>query len=195
MQPGPGAYLNTGGNTLVRGRTALRGPSGQNAGYASSNSPNAVNLYAWSSCNSRHTSPLRPPCTGTCRTSPRHQGRYRGAGVRFHGLFAGDHQSLSERPHVHESSRGLQGGSAESGPVIGALFSNQAQDSATALDVADDNAQVLDAPVALKYVSTPTYTWTLAGRTSLQTARSDAVVVTHGGAVNRTVCTSQSPYQ
>lgn len=198
VQPGPGAYLNTGGNTLVRGRTTLRGPSGQNAGYASSNSPNQVNLYALvqlqqlayhtSAATVQGYSPNLGPATG---------GDTAVQGFGFTGCSGETTGSCLIAPTSTSRAALYQAGSAESGPVIGALFTNQAQDSQTDLPLtwADDSAQALDTPVALTYVNTPTYVWKLSGQTALKTAHTDTVVVTHGSAVNRTVCTSQNPCQ
>ena len=144
VQPGPGAYLNTGGNAAVRRGTSLRGPSGQNAGYASSNSPNPTLVFALvqlqqlgyhsSAATVQGYSTNLAPATGSDTAVQ---------GFGFTGCSGETTGSCLIAPTSASRAALYQAGSVESGPVIGALFTNQAQDSSTDLPLtwADDNSQ------------------------------------------------------
>ncbi len=198
VQPSAGAYLNTGGTAstrhAVRGRP-LGGQSGQNADYATTNSTNSmpivglVQLQQLAYHSSTNSVQGYAPVLGAATNAD--------TAVQGFGLAgcAGETTgSCLIAPTSSTRAALYQGGSIQSGPLIGALFTNQAQDSVTDLPLTwlDTASQPLDTPVALTYQNTPTYIWKLPSNSTLNTTHADTVVVTHGSAINRTVCTSQA---
>ena len=199
VQPNAGAYLNTGGNTLIRSGRGVRGLSGSPTDYVSTNSSTAVTLVALvslagtkpykSSTFQASGYPLDPAVSGTAV-----------GGFSISGCTGEINTSSSclivptASSTTTPTSRAalFQAGAPDSGPILGALFANQAQNSVEDLPMTwpDTAAQLLDDPVLLTYNNTPTYVWKLPNASGVLTAHSDVAVVTHGEVVNETVCTA-----